>query len=97
MTAKPIAKTVKMPFTFEAQVHAMKTPVAISHPHQAGENSLERCQMGNNRHKLTIAPVTQLAEANVRVHRQRHEENECGVKQNQAGLRNMCVVYIDSN
>jgi hypothetical protein len=39
-TAMPIVRTVRTPLTFEPQVQAMKTPVAISHVHHSGENSL---------------------------------------------------------
>jgi hypothetical protein len=39
-TAIPIVITVKIPFTFEPQVNAMKVPVAISQPHHSVENSL---------------------------------------------------------
>jgi hypothetical protein len=35
----PIVATVRTPLTLDAHVHAMKIPVATSHPHQAGENS----------------------------------------------------------
>lgn len=40
-TAIPIVITVKIPLTFDPQVHAMNAPVAISHVHHSVENSLE--------------------------------------------------------
>lgn len=43
MTARPIANTVRMPFTLEAHVKAMKVPQARSHIHQSNEKSLKGC------------------------------------------------------
>lgn len=86
MTAMPTQKTVKIPLTFEAHVHAMKKPVARSHVHHSNVNSLLR-PVSSLADKSTFqndAHITVLAEADVRVDGQGHEEDQSRVQEDKS-------------
>lgn len=97
MTAIPIAKTVRIPLTLEDQVQAMKKPVASIQAHQSNVNSLLTRECPKLRKVLFVySLVTIFAKLDVRIYRQRHKEDQNGVKQDQPRLSNVCIVLSPS-
>lgn len=90
----PIVNTVRIPFTLEPHVNAMKAPVATSQNHHSAVNSLRKNQDKLNEPRITDPPVSKFAESDIRINRERHEEDQCRVQKNQTRLRNMGIVCI---
>jgi len=99
-TAEPMAMNVSRPTILQLIVRARLTPVASIHAHQRSENSLCAQSLsvhadpglgaGGTGRKSSL--VALLVEANVAIETVDHEETECGIEQNQAVLRDVCVV-----
>jgi hypothetical protein len=79
----PIVNTVRIPFTLEPHVNAMTVPVATSQNHHSGVNSLRKDEVRSNDLDITDSPVSKFTESDVRINRERHEEDQCRVEKNQ--------------
>jgi hypothetical protein len=94
-TAIPMATTVRIPLTLEDQVQAMKNPVASIQAHQSNVNSLsDRLSVSITKRSFVYSLVTIFAELDIRIDRQRHEEDQNRVKQDQSRLRNVGIVWL---
>lgn len=92
-TAMPIVNTVRIPFTLEPHVNAMKAPVATSQNHHSAVNSLRKNQDKPNEPRITDSPVSKFAESDIRINRERHEKDQCRVEKNQTRLCNVGIIY----